>query len=248
MQPLYIEGRSGCRVVLDEPALRISVPDTADRLFPLARISRVICSGSVEWTMGALLACADAGIVVVVLSKTGEVRARWLGMSRDRQLFVQRLLDLFSRPDGLQRYETWRCSMQKLAARSFARRAGWQEWREVPIAELMSGLQVNLFNDWSAAVVRIKSLLYGEMTLLLHEQGLDVQDDAMLVHRLDFADDFSGLLLWDFYLPLLALKSSRSAIPSERAIVDLYQSRSDRVGSLFRSTVNKLHRFLMGAS
>ncbi len=248
MRPLYIEGKTGCRVVLDEPALRISVPDKADRLFPLARISRVVCSGSVEWTMGALLACADAGIVVLILSKTGEVRARWLGVSRDRQLFAQRLLDLLSRPDGMQRYETWRAAMQKMAARSFARRAGLHDWREIPVADLLSGLRLNLVNDWPNVVNRIESLLYGEMTLLLLEQGLDMQDESVQVNRLDLAADFSRLLLWDFYLPLLDMKGRSSSLPDERAVVELYQVRSDRVGILFRGTVNKLHRFLMGAS
>ncbi|WP_341328222.1 CRISPR-associated endonuclease Cas1 [Methylotuvimicrobium sp. KM2] len=248
MRPLYIEGKPGCRVVLDEPALRISVPDKADRLFPLARISRVVCSGSVEWTMGALLACADAGIVVLILSKTGEVRARWLGVSRDRQLFAQRLLDLLSRPDGMQRYETWRVAMQKMAARSFARRAGLHDWQVIPVADLLSGLRLNLLNDWPNAVNRVESLLYGEMTLLLLEQGLDLQDESVQANRLDLAADFSRLLLWDFYLPLLDLKSRRLKAPEEREIAQLYQHRSDRVGILFRGTVNKLHRFLMGAS
>ena len=41
MRPLYIDGSPGCRVVLDEPALRV-VPDKADQLFPLSRISRVV--------------------------------------------------------------------------------------------------------------------------------------------------------------------------------------------------------------
>ena len=61
MRPLYIDGAFGCRVVLDDPALRIIVPDRADQLFPLSRISRVVCQGSAEWSMQALLACADAG-------------------------------------------------------------------------------------------------------------------------------------------------------------------------------------------
>jgi uncharacterized protein YfaA (DUF2138 family) len=33
MRPLYIDGLPGCRVVLDEPALRLEVPDKADQLF-----------------------------------------------------------------------------------------------------------------------------------------------------------------------------------------------------------------------
>ena len=140
MRPLYIDGSPGCRVVLDEPALRVVVPDKADQLFPLSRISRVVCKGVVEWSMSALLACADAGINLLFLEKNGEVRARWLGRGNARQSLTQRLVDLLARADGLQRYENWHLSMQKLAARSFARRMGLVEWREVSINDLRQRL------------------------------------------------------------------------------------------------------------
>src|SRR5512136_2483897 len=104
MWPLYIDGLPGCRVVLDEPALRVVVPDKADQLFPLSRISRVVCKGLVEWSMSALLACADAGINLLFLEKTGEVRARWLSRGNARQSLTQRLVDLLARADGLERY------------------------------------------------------------------------------------------------------------------------------------------------
>jgi CRISPR/Cas system-associated endonuclease Cas1 len=107
MRPLYIEGSVGCRVVFDDPALRVVVTDKADQLFPLSRVSRVVCSGVVDWSMSALLACADAGVNVLFLAKNGELRGRWLGQSQQRQLLAQRLVDLLARPDGLGRYENW---------------------------------------------------------------------------------------------------------------------------------------------
>ena len=71
MQPLYIDGSPGCRVVLDEPALRVVVPDKADQLFPLSRVSRVVCKGVVEWSMKlkALLRLLDC---LNLLIKTAE--------------------------------------------------------------------------------------------------------------------------------------------------------------------------------
>ena len=142
MRPLYIDGVPGCRVVLDEPALRISVPDKADQLFPLSRISRVVCKGVVEWSMSAMLACADAGINLVFLHKNGDIRARWLSVGTERQSVSQRLVDLLARADGVQRYENWYLSMQKLAARSFARKVGLDDWREVSIVDLQKMLAV----------------------------------------------------------------------------------------------------------
>src|SRR5664279_3014752 len=133
MRPLYIDGAPGCRVALDDPALRVVVPDKADQLFPLSRISRVVCKGGVDWSMAALLACADTGINLLFLQKNGEVRARWLSRGNERQSLTQRVVDLLARADGFSCYENWYLSMEKLAARSFARRMGILEWREVSI-------------------------------------------------------------------------------------------------------------------
>jgi len=67
------------------------------------------------------------GINLLFLEKNGEVRARWLGRGNARQSLAQRLVDLLARADGVQRYENWYLSMQKLAGRSFARRMGFVE-------------------------------------------------------------------------------------------------------------------------
>jgi len=69
MRPLYIDGLPGCRVVLDEPALRVVVSDKADKLFLLSRISRVVFKGAVEWSMSALPASADASINLLFYKK-----------------------------------------------------------------------------------------------------------------------------------------------------------------------------------
>ncbi len=138
MKPLYINGTPGCRVILDDPALRITTPDRADQLFPLSRISRVVCQGNVEWSTRALLACADMGIQLLFLRKNGEIRARWLGQSGERQKLTQRLVDLLSRADGLALYTNWLLSMEKLAARTFARQTGLTDWRERVIPPLLT--------------------------------------------------------------------------------------------------------------
>ncbi|MBX3628573.1 MAG: CRISPR-associated endonuclease Cas1 [Nitrosomonas sp.] len=119
MRPLYIDGVSGCRVIWDDPALRIIVPDRADQLFLLSRISRVVCQGGVEWSMQALLACADAGIQLLFLEKNGAIRARWLGQSGERQRLTQRLIDLLSRTDGPAHMQTGCCR--------------WKNWRSAVV-------------------------------------------------------------------------------------------------------------------
>ena len=247
MRPLYIDGVPGCRVVLDEPALRIVVPESADQLFPLSRISRVVCKGVVEWSMSALLACADAGINLLFLHKNGEVRARWLGTGSERQSLTQRLVDLLSRADGKQRYDNWYLSMQKLAARSFARRLGLSEWREVSINELKRLVAMNLSAEAQYRANLLVGLLHSELLVLLSESGFCSDDEALLSTELDLAADLSKVLLWDFYPALLDADKP----DNEKAMVAmavLYQQREDRLYLLFRSTISKLQQFLLAVS
>jgi hypothetical protein len=247
MRPLYIDGSPGCRVVLDEPALRVVVPDKADQLFPLSRISRVVCKGVVEWSMSALLACADAGINVLFLEKNGEVRARWLGRGGERQSLTQRLVDLLARADGMERYENWYLSMQKLAVRSFARRMDLVEWRVVSINELRQRLSLSLSNEGQNRANLLQGLLHSELLNLLSECGFCSDDEALLSSDLDLASDLSKLLVWDFYPALLAADEPDTST-ALAAMAALYQQRADRFYLLFRSTVNKLHQFLLAVS
>jgi hypothetical protein len=247
MRPLYIDGSPGCRVVLDEPALRIVVPDKADQLFPLSRISRVVCKGVVEWSMSALLACADAGINLLFLEKTGEVRARWLGRGGDRQSLTQRLVDLLARADGFPLYENWYLSMEKMVARSFARRIGLKSWREVPLNELRHQLSLSFASEGRQRANLLQSLLHAELLNWLPDCGFCSDDEALLSSNLDLATDLGKLLVWDFYPSLLAMEETdiHQSLP---AMATLYQERSDRSYLLFRSTINKLHQFLLAVS
>ena len=247
MRPLYIDGSSGCRVLLDEPALRVMVPDKADQLFPLSRISRVVCKGLVEWSMSALLACADAGINLLFLEKNGEVRARWLGCGNARQSLTQRLVDLLARVDGLERYENWYLSMEKLAARSFARRMGIEDWREVSVNELRQRLALSLSDEGAYRAKVLQGLLHSELLNWLSESGFCSDDEALLTSDLDLASDLSKVLLWDFYPALLAADESdvSTALVSMAVI---YQQRADRFYMLFKSTISKLHQFMLAVS
>lgn len=247
MRPLYIDGSPGCRVVLDEPALRVSLADKADQLFPMSRVSRVVCKGVVEWSMSALLACADAGITVLFLEKNGEMRARWLGRNSERQSLTQRLVDLLARADGPALFENWTLAMEKMAARSFARRIGLLEWREVPVPTLRRQLFVSLGRAGRYRANVLQNILQAELMVWLGEAGISADDDALISFDLDLSGFCSRLLLWDFYPQLLELPAEPDAAPM-RAMAELFQQRADRSYLLFRSTINKLQQFLLSVS
>ncbi len=247
MRPLYIDGASGCRVVLDEPALRVSVADKADQLFPMSRVSRVVCKGLVEWSVSALLACADAGISVLFLKKNGELRARWLGCTNERHLPTQRLVDVLARADGPVLCENWMLSMEKLAARSFARRIGLPDWREVPVLALRRQLFVSLGSEGRHRANLLENILHAELLVWLPEAGFAGNDEALMSNDLDLAVFISRLLMWDFYPPLLDGDATSTEAPMQ-AMAMLFQQRSDRGYLLFRSTINKLQQFLLSLS
>jgi hypothetical protein len=248
MRPLYIDGSSGCRVVLDEPALRVSLTDKADQLFPLSRVSRVVCKGVVEWSMSALLACADAGITVLFLEKNGELRARWLGRSGERQGLTQRLVDLMARADGPALYENWTLSMEKLAARSFARRIGLIDWRESSVPSLRRQLAESLGGEGRHCANLLQSLLHAELLIWLPEAGFVSDDEGLIDSNLDLGMFLSRLLLWDFYPLLLESGMPEQGEAPMRAMGMVFEQRADRCYLLFRSTINKLHQFLLTVS
>lgn len=197
--------------------------------------------------MSALLACADAGINLLFLERNGEVRARWLGRCADRQSLTQRLVDLLARGDGPGLYENWLLSMEKLAARSFARRMGVRDWREISVVALRKQLQISLGDEGRQQVNVLQSLIQAELSIWLPEAGLGSDDEAMLTDKLDLANDLSGLLLWDFY-PFLLDNESDTSNTSMLAMANLLLLRADRCYLLFRSTLNKLHQFLLAVS
>jgi len=247
MRPLYIDGSPGCRVVLEEPALRVCLADKADQLFPMSRVSRVVCKGVVDWSMSALLACADAGITVLFLEKNGEMRARWLGSVNQRQSLTQRLVDLLARGDGPALFENWSMAIEKLAARSFARRIGLTDWREIPVVTLRKQLYVSLQSRGRHDANLLQSLLHAELLIWLPEAGFASDDEALLCSDLDLASFFSQLLVWDFY-PMLLDTEEASEEPPMQAMAALFEQRADRCYLLFRSTINKLHQFLLAVS
>jgi hypothetical protein len=245
MRPLYLEGIPGSRVVLDQPALRVVFPDKADSLFPLSRISRIVCKGCVEWSMSALLACADEGIQLIFLAANGQVRARWLGQVGERQILAQRLSDLLLRADGLILYTNWFAAIEKLAVRSFARRMGLSDWREISVKAIRKSVALSLSAQEQEAIQILQSLMQSELYVWLADCGL-CSDDEVLLHQLDLAASFSQLLIWDFY-PIFLVEHTANPVEFGK-LAELFQQRNQRLYVLFRSTISKLQQFLLTIS
>jgi len=116
-----------------------------------------------------------------------------LGCGNARQSLTQRLMDLLERADGMQRYENWYLSMQKLTARSFVLRMRIREWREVSIYEVKHQLTLGLSDEGQYLANLQQGLLQSELLIWLPECRFCSDDGALLTCELDLASDLSKL-------------------------------------------------------
>ncbi len=125
-RPLFVGARVRARLDADGPALRVRAVGRAETRYPLARVSRVIASPRVDWSAGALRACLETGIPIVIVGDDGAP----LGSFHPAQALASRLSEsieeLLDRPDWRELYANW------LRA---ARMRVLTEWREARQAE-----------------------------------------------------------------------------------------------------------------
>ena len=69
MQTIYLEKESGVTITRDGPALVVALEGEAVRLFPLARLGRVVLHKSAEISSRVLIECAQAGVVFCFTDK-----------------------------------------------------------------------------------------------------------------------------------------------------------------------------------
>jgi hypothetical protein len=125
-RPLFLGVRVRARVDADGPALLVRAAGRSETRYPLARVSRVIASPRVDWSAGALRACLETGIPIVIVGDNGAP----LGSFHPAQARASRLSEgieeLLDRPDWRELYASW------LRA---ARMRVLGEWREARQSE-----------------------------------------------------------------------------------------------------------------
>lgn len=244
---LYLQGRAGTTVEYDEPALVVTEPDKSRLLFPLVRVSRVVVCGEAEWNMAALFACADAGIAVVFMSASGELRGRWLGSLAEKPRLLQQFTELLRGPDASLHYRDWFAAMRRMAVRSAARRLRFADWQTADADSLHHWLQRELPDDWRLAGDILRGFLLSFVIQYLGDFGLDGGETGIDWAGVRLADDLAALLLWDFYPVLVSRHRSFAKAPDKRHLAALVDRRGRRVEQLLRGLLNRLHRCLSEA-
>lgn len=254
MKPLYLYG-ANVAVRLDGPALRISQPAAADRWFPLRILSRVLTDERTDWSLDALLACARAGICVTFQDRDTRLIARVCGNPCARQELPQRLADFLVRPDWQVLYANWRSGMERMAARSIARRAMLPDYRSVTAPEMRQLLEKAAHDLLAIPAWRtLGRELFGQLLPFaadgLYQRGLDL--DTLTTPAFHLSRDFAELLFWDFQLVRLQWIEARVEArgtcpePTRAEAVELFEGRQARCEFLRDSLANRLHRWLVG--
>ncbi len=148
-KPLYIES-SSARVDLDEAALVVRQSNTADRYYPLRRLTRIIARNTVDFTSKALIACAEQQVPVVFVNRKHAVVARVVGEQGITEMFHHVMFDLSANPVRLGQYLQWKASRQL-------------------------ELGVDESNNFSRSKL-LDSVCLSWMLIKLHPYGLDISD------------------------------------------------------------------------
>jgi len=252
VRPLYLQG-SGTAVKRDGPALRVVRSGAAERWFPLRRISQIVSAAHVDWSIDALLACAESRITVSFIDERGAVIARWLGKPGERGELRQRLSDFLLRPDWRDLYAQWTCAMERMAVRSAIRRTGLAFDRPPSAKALRQLFQEGARSmDRLPAYERIGSEVFGLLASLVTQHLADagIAAESEIMEDLDPASGLTSILFWDFQLARLAwleerLRRDRPAVPERAEIVGFFEARRERTEYLTRGLLNRLYRWLI---
>lgn len=252
MKPLYLRG-ADLSVRLDGPSLRISKNSCADQWFPLQRISRVISNQTVDWTVPALIACAQSGVTVSFLDSDGRLIARVLGLKSGSETLANRWHNLMLRPDWFAAYQVWRDAMHRMAIRSLVRRTGF-EFDAFPSAKQLHQLfyqgadTIRALGASKKIGLQIRSLLYGMITQLLFSYGLITHLEGEF--EVDLCVDFVEILFWDFQLARLSwlehrLQSGITEAPDDGEITAFFEKRRLRTEKLAGGLIRRFHKWLI---
>lgn len=257
--PLYLAPQGETWVGLDGPALRISRPDSAERLFPLQRIARVHSSPRVDWEQAALLACAEAGIPVLFVDDDGQVIARILGRPGQRDELRNRLVELLLRPEGTGMLRYWmdrnRLRAARWAAIKLGRRPGDASAADIRrwvnhTADQMAGPDAaRQTRQW------LRSLAYGWMEAHLADLGFGRSTELGQAGQPPLAADLTDILYWYLeparlsWLLRRRLSAQQKQEPQEapvyRDAVRLFESPEARAAVRGREITGCLHRWLI---
>ena len=261
MITLYLDGQKPLRVVRDGPALRVQRSQSADRLFPLQRLYRIVVSGQVEWCTAALLACAEANVPVYFLSGDGILRAKVLGFAENNAVLnLNETFDTFLDKVGdCSLYHEWiraKSQQSRLRVVRQADRGLWPTQAAVLRRLLFERARHHARSrDIRRFDKQIYGLLYSHLEKLFAESGFNMNTLRLQMEDIKLVRDFTEILIWSFQNPKLSFfkhqqkivlrqRSPFAILTWEKAIA-FYEKNSPMLKDEFRSLLRSFHLHLL---
>lgn len=217
---LYLASAEALRVTSTGEALIVSQPDGRVARLPVARLLRIVCTDTAEWSGAALALCMHRAIPITWLDRHGEA-AGHLWPQRVRGVDLDNALDILAaeEPQWPARYSHW------LRGRRLAVLKRWAAQREAANQPVSA-------QEWDCAKRRyvylgeipqlLPSLLGGMAAALvaarLSESGLQPHYWGVSGTALELADDL-GALLWGEMNLCSGLLASALDRPAEAAAI-----------------------------
>ena len=104
---LYLGGATVKQVACSDAALVITEPNSSVRRYPVARLSRIVCSAQVNWQGAALALCMRSGIPIVWADAHSQLLGICYSQHQRQQAFSQALELLLEGENGLSQYTHW---------------------------------------------------------------------------------------------------------------------------------------------
>ena len=258
-RPLYLAPVPDTYVSLDGPALCLSREEQAPRFFPLQRLSRVVTATTIGWSSEALLACAGRGISVVFMDERGDITARLVGRPGACDDLYQRLSEFLLLPQAEGMYGFWFRTYRRRAAHWAGLKTG------IPVAERnpvhgrdqIERLAKRVAGGPAAVQTRqwLRALAFGWMQAHLQDLGLGAGQPLGQIGQPTLVRDLTELLVWYLEPARLGWLRSRQLAarrkgealraPTQREVVQLFESRAVRVAERGREITGTLHRWLI---
>jgi|SRR5579871_102226 hypothetical protein len=106
-RPLFLNPALRGQIDLDGPALRLRAERRAETRFPLDRVSRIVAGAQVNWSAGALRACLEHAIPIVIASADGAPLGSMLPARVPALPLAPALEELLCSPDWRDIYRRW---------------------------------------------------------------------------------------------------------------------------------------------
>ena len=241
---LYLGARDKKHVSCTDEALVVCNENRQTLRYPLARVSRVVCSTVTDWSGSALALCLKNGIGITWLDGRGNALGSCYPLQRRHPSLASAVEQLTESPEGLARYHNWlRARRMEVLVR----------WGKTHAEHITPALWETTKREWVYGqhfTVHLPTALHGHcqawVGAQLSDQGLHPQLWGPDVQPIDLDHDLCKLLWAEMNLCAGSLGDSANADEPATTLFERWNTSNGgaltlHIASLYRTAMKALH-------